>query len=54
MTKKLPCSVVSAGTSDRKTPEIPPIRKLKYMPSANSMGTENLILAFQRVPSATR
>ena len=39
MTKKLPCSVVSAGTSDRNTPEIPPIRKLKYIPRANSIGT---------------
>ena len=29
MTKNEPCSVVSAGTSDRNTPLMPPIRKLK-------------------------
>ena len=46
--------MVSAGTSDRNTPEIPPIRKLKYSPSANIIGTVNRIFAFQNVPIATR
>ena len=46
-------ALVSAGTSDRNTPETPPMRKLKYIPSANSIGMENLIFAFQSVPSAT-
>ena len=54
MTKNDPCSVVSAGTSERNTPEMPPIRKLKYIARQNSIGTVNLIFAFQNVPSATR
>ena len=33
---------------------MPPIRKLKKKPSANSIGTVNLILAFQNVPMPTR
>ncbi len=39
MTKKLPWVVTSLGTSELKTPERPPIRKLKKKARAKSMGT---------------
>ena len=41
-------------TSDRKTPESPPIRKLKKNASANSIGTVKRIRAFHSVPIALR
>ncbi len=46
--------MVSTGTSERNTPEIPPNRKLMYRAMANSIGTVSRIFAFQNVPIATR
>src|SRR5579884_4292823 len=43
---------MSAGTSDRKTPEIPPKRKLGKKASANSMGSVNRTLPRNSVPDA--
>ena len=39
MTKYEPCVVTSLGTSDRKIPERPPIKKLKKNASEKSIGT---------------
>ena len=39
MTKKLPWVATSLGTSERKTPEAPPMKKLKNQARQNSIGT---------------
>ncbi len=49
MEKKLPCVVTSLGTSDRNTPERPPIRKLKNHARQNSIGTVYRICPRQSV-----
>ena len=54
MTKKLPWTVTSTGTSERKTPVTPPMRKLNSIPRQNSIGASKRIFAFQSVPSVTR
>ena len=53
-TKNEPCAVGSTGTSETKTPEMPPNRKLTNSAVANSIGTVNRIFACQNVPIATR
>ena len=39
MTKKLPWVLTSLGMSDRKTPDSPPMKKLKNQARQKSIGT---------------
>src|SRR6266542_1541861 len=49
MTTKLPWVETALGVSDRKKPEMPPMKKLKNQARQNSMGTVKRIFALHRV-----